>query len=113
MSPRVSLHLVKTAHTMAWAFFAGCILALPVYAWHGLFDVAWVLIALVTIEVGILAVNGWRCPLTDVAERFTDDRSDNFDIYLPAWLARHNKRLFGSFFAVGVFYTVARWTGWV
>jgi hypothetical protein len=23
------------------------------------------------------------------------DRADNFDIYLPVWLARHNKVIFG------------------
>ena len=28
-----------------------------------------------------------------------DDRSANFDIYLPLWLARHNKTIFGSVFA--------------
>jgi hypothetical protein len=29
-----------------------------------------------------------RCPLTGIAARYTDDRRDNFDIYLPPWLAR-------------------------
>jgi len=113
MSPRVSLHLVKTVHTLAWALFAGCILALPVYAWRGAFDVALLLIVIVFVEVGILWANRWRCPLTDVAARYTDDRADNFDIYLPRWLARYNKQIFGSLFAVGLLYTLARWQGWV
>jgi hypothetical protein len=46
-----------------------------------------VLIAVVSVEVLILIANGWRCPLTAVAARYTDDKRDNFDIYLPA-LAR-------------------------
>ncbi len=39
------------------------------------------------VEVAVLAFNGMRCPLTDLAARYTDDRRDNFDIYLPLWLA--------------------------
>lgn len=111
MSPVASLRAVKVIHTIAWALFAGCILVLPVAAWQGEFGVALVLIAVVLLEIGILLVNGMRCPLTAVAARFTDDRRDNFDIYLPLWLARHNKVVFGWLFAGGVAYTLARWIG--
>lgn len=112
LAPQTTLRVVKALHTVAWAFFAGCILALPVYARRGAFGAAAVLIALVLVEVCVLAINRWRCPLTDVAARYTDDRRDNFDIYLPRWLARYNKAIFGSFFALGVLYTLARWQGW-
>ena len=61
------------------------------------------------VEVVILAANRMRCPLTAVAARHTDDRQDNFDIYLPLWLARHNKRIFGTLFGLGVLYTAAVW----
>jgi len=50
----------------------------------------------------VLWLNGWRCPLTDVAARYTDDRRANFDIYLPEWLARYNKQIFGPMYAVGL-----------
>ena len=30
-----ALVAVKIVHTIAWAFFAGCILAIPVASWHG------------------------------------------------------------------------------
>ena len=43
----------------------------------------------------MLAVNHMRCPLTDLAARYTVNREDNYDIYLPPWLARHNKQIFG------------------
>lgn len=36
--------------------------------------------------------------MTDWAARFTNDRADNFDIYLPNWLARYNKAIFGTLF---------------
>ena len=63
----------------------------------------------VSIEVITLAVNGMRCPLTGFAARYTDDRADNFDIFLPAWLARNNKRIFGSMFVAAELFLFWRW----
>lgn len=108
--PQQALRIVKLVHTMVWALFAGCIVAIPLFAWRGLLTWAAVLIAIVFVEVIVLAANRMRCPLTDVAARFTDDRADNFDIYLPVWLARYNKVIFGALFAAGVLITLARWT---
>lgn len=111
--PRVSLTGVKLIHTAAWAFFASCIFALPVAAWRGDFGVAAGLIGFVLVEVAILVANGMRCPLTAVAARYTDDRRANFDIYLPLWLARYNKVIFGWLFVAGLAFTLARWVGWL
>jgi hypothetical protein len=107
-APDISLRTIKTLHTAVWGFFAGCILAIPCFAWRRHFETAWVLIAIVTIEVAVLAANRMRCPLTSVAARYTDDRRDNFDIYLPLWLARHNKLIFGALFAAGIVYTTVQ-----
>lgn len=103
------LILVKLAHTLVWAVFAGCILALPLASWLGEHRVAGWLAALVAGEVAVLAVNRWRCPLTAVAARYTSDRRPNFDIYLPAWLAEHNKRIFGTLYVAGLIYASAGW----
>ncbi len=111
-SPATSLHAVKAIHTVAWAFFAGCILAIPVFAWQRELRTAGALIALVFVEVVVILVNRWRCPLTGVAARYTDDRRDNFDIYLPLWLARYNKIIFGSLYIAAVVFTLVRWQGW-
>jgi hypothetical protein len=67
-----------------------------------------VLTGIMLSEVLVLVVNGWRCPLTDLAARYTDDRRANFDIYLPLWLAANNKRIFGSIFAAGVVFSIWR-----
>ena len=53
--------------------------------------------------------NRGRCPLTGVAAKFTEDRADNFDIYLPIWLARHNKTIFGSLFLIGELSVLGCW----
>ena len=107
--PAIALRVVKIVHTVVWAFFAGCICAIPVFAWWGRFPPAAVLAAIVSVEVAVLAFNSLRCPLTDVAARYTPDRADNFDIYLPLWLARHNKHVFGTLYAAGMIYALVRW----
>ncbi len=104
-----SLRAIKLAHTVVWAFFAGSIVAIPLLAAAARFRAAFVLVAVVMVEVVILAVNGMRCPLTGVAARYTDDRRDNFDIYLPEWLARHNKTVFGTLFVLGAALAVVLW----
>jgi hypothetical protein len=106
LSADAALRAVKVVHTLAWALFAGCIMALPVFAWNRDFVAAWILIALVSFEVLVLIANGWRCPLTAVAARYTEDRHDNFDIYLPLWLARYNKEIFGTLFVAGIVLTL-------
>lgn len=108
-SAPAALRAVKIVHTLAWALFAGCILVLPLVAWRGQFSAALLLIALVSVEVSVLLANGLRCPLTDVAARYTDDRRPNFDIYLPLWIARYNKQIFGPLFVAGILFTVIMW----
>src|SRR4051794_9594082 len=101
MAPATSrvLITVKLLHTAVWLFFVGCILSIPLAAAQRRFAVAELLAALVLLECAVLACNGGRCPLTDLASRYTEGRCANFDIYLPEWLARHNKTIFGALFA--------------
>jgi len=109
VTPTAALRAVKLIHTLVWAFFAGCIFAIPVFAWRARFSAVVVVAGLVVFEVVILVVNGWRCPLTGVAARYTQERRDNFDIYLPLWLARHNKLIFGWLFVAGLVFALALW----
>lgn len=109
MSPLSALRVIKLVHTVVWAFFAGAIVAIPYAAWLGRFGWVVVLTAIVLVEVAILAFNGLRCPLTDVAARHTENRRANFDIYLPLWLAAYNKQVFGSLFVAGLVFALARW----
>lgn len=90
---------IKLLHTVIWALFASAILAIPIVALFGALRLALWLSLLVLVEVAVLLVNRMHCPLTGIAGRHTADRADNFDIFLPAWLARHNKLIFGTMFA--------------
>lgn len=103
------LTAIKLLHTTVWAVLASCVLALPIAAFLRQFHWALILTLFIVGECGVLAVNGGRCPLTDLAARFTEDRADNFDIYLPNWLARHNKVIFGTLFALNELIVVWRW----
>jgi hypothetical protein len=79
-------------------------------AWRQ-FRWAAILTGLVLVECAVLAMNRGRCPLTDVAGRYTEDRRDNFDIYLPLWLARWNKVIFGTLFVLGGCFVL--WLWWI
>lgn len=106
MTPASRLFAIKTLHTLVWAIFAGAILAIPVCSYLGHMTVAWALIGFVFLEVLVLVANRMRCPLTDVAARYTAERRDNFDIFLPLWLARHNKEIFGGLYVAGIVWTL-------
>lgn len=103
------LRAIKLLHTAVWAFFALCVFAIPIAAMTGRLGLATSLVAIVAVEVAVLLANGLRCPLTGVAARYTPDRRDNFDIYLPLWLARYNKQIFGALYVAGVIYTIVLW----
>jgi hypothetical protein len=106
---QLTLRNVKLLHTVIWAFFAGCIVALPVVATARQFRFALLLIFVIGVEVLVLLANRLKCPLTGVAEGYTEERQDNFDIYLPLWLARYNKHIFGVLYVLGVIYTALLW----
>ncbi len=108
--PARALRTVRIVHTAVWAFFAGSIVAIPVAALLRRFDLWLALVAVVMVEVLVLAANGMRCPLTAVAARYTDDRRDNFDIYLPLVIARYNKQIFGALYVAGIAVGVVLWT---
>ena len=91
------LVFIKLLHTAIWVGFNVCFV---MAVWSGLagrFDVwFWVPVALIAAECVMLYFNDWICPLTPIAARYTDDRHDAFDIYLPRWVARHNKAIYST-----------------
>jgi len=104
-----ALVAIKLAHTVVWAFFVGCIVAIPCFTAGAQFVLAALFAAIVAIEVAVLVLNRMRCPMTPVAARYTADRRPNFDIYLPEWLARYNKEIFGTLYAAALVFLVVSW----
>lgn len=109
MRDETALRIIRAMHTLIWAFFVGCILGAPIAAWLGHFTLAGILVGLVAIEALVLLFNRWTCPLTNVAARYTQQRQENFDIYLPLWLAKHNKSIFTALYFLGATYSAFAW----
>ena len=103
------LTAIKALHTLIWAVLAGCILVLPWLAYRRRFRWAAILSAAIWVECAVIVLNRGRCPLTDWAARYTQDRAANFDIYLPLWIACYNKAIFGTLFFCGELLLLERW----
>jgi hypothetical protein len=106
MSPASVLVAIKTMHTLVWALLVTIIPAVPWFISRRRWRTAAILIAIVLTECAVVAFNSLRCPLTDIAARYTADRAPNFDIYLPVWLAANNKIIFGTLFPLELFWAV-------
>jgi len=94
---------IKLIHAIIWFIFASAIMYV---CYAGVFNkinrLVWVCISAVVFEGIVLLINKGKCPLTSIAGKYTDNRSVNFDIILPEWLAKYNKILFTSIFLVGL-----------
>jgi hypothetical protein len=100
---------IKLIHTIIWAFL---VLVIFYILFTGIFDkinvYTFIAIGLVVIEGLILLLFGWRCPLTVVGEKYTDNHEIGFDIFLPKWIAKNNKAIFGAIFGIGAVIVILR-----
>ncbi|MDD5040500.1 MAG: hypothetical protein PHY34_05120 [Patescibacteria group bacterium] len=96
------LTAIKLLHTLVWLIIGPSIVYMVYSAAIGQINVfTWIGVALSIGEAIVILVNKWTCPLTPIAARYTEDRSPNFDIYLPRWLAKYNKHLFTPIMVAG------------
>jgi len=81
---------IKAFHTLAWVSIESCVLYVLYAGLRGRTDRrAGLAGGIVAGEVLVFAGNGFRCPLTDLAERYGAQSGSVADIYLPKWFA-HN-----------------------
>jgi hypothetical protein len=81
---------IKAVHTLAWFSIESCMVYLLYAGFAGRTDRRAAIAAVVVAgESLIFAANGFRCPLTELAEHLGADRGSVTDIYLPGWFA-HN-----------------------
>jgi hypothetical protein len=92
---------IKIFHTLIWIFFAGLIFYI-LYAGisNQINTYTWIAIGLVIGEGIVLILFNMFCPLTIL--------KDNFDIFLPNWLARNNKIIFTAIFLTGLIIVLVR-----
>ena len=99
MAKRGPLIAIKLLHTLVWVFFNVVIFYLLYAVVVDKIDRwVWIGLGVVGLEALVLALFKMACPLTVVALRYADPEPQpaNFDIYLPLWLARWNKLIYGS-----------------
>jgi len=94
------LKLIKSVHTVVWIFFNGVILYMLYAAWTDKIDIwLWVCYGIILLEGLTLLIFKLYCPLTLWARKYSDSDKENFDIYLPNWLAKYNKQIYTSIVA--------------
>lgn len=99
----IKLTFIKISHTAIWVFF-------NVVIFYFLYAVVvnkidkwvWICVSLVLAEGLILLIFKGFCPLTVMARHYSESAMDNFDIYLPNWLAKYNKLIYSIIFAVAI-----------
>jgi len=108
-SSKNKLLLIKSIHTVVWVFFNVVIFYLLYAAITNKIDKwVWICIGFVLVEGLVLLVFKMFCPLTVLARKYSDSTKENFDIFLPNWLAKYNKLIYTTIFCIAVIIVVYR-----
>ena|SRR5688572_11630443 len=109
MSDVRKLIIIKTVHTLIWIFFnlvifyfLYAVMADKIDKW------VWICLGSILLEGLVLLVFKNICPITIVAKNYTQSRKDNFDIYLPNWLAKYNKQIYSTIVLIAVLILIYR-----
>ncbi len=106
---RITIFQMKLVHTLifwvlslcvAYALFSG--VADRITLW------TWVAVGLLFVESVVLAVSGWTCPLTILAERRGAVRGSVTDIFLPRWFADRIFPICGTLYGIALIMIVLR-----
>lgn len=109
MTADEKLKLIKIAHTAIWVFFNVVIFYMLYAVLVNKVDIwLWVGYGIIVLEGIVLLIFKMYCPLTVWARKYSDSTKDNFDIYLPNWLAKHNKLIYTLIMVVILIFTIVR-----
>lgn len=97
MTNAQKLTATKLIHTIIWVFYNSVISYLLYAVISDKIDIwVWICFGLILVEGLILLIFKNVCPVTIIARRYSDSKKDNFDIFLPNWLAKHNKLIYST-----------------
>jgi len=95
MTIKVKLAIIKSIHTVIWIFYNLVIFYFAYQVFTDTIDIwGWICFGLIIFECLVLLVFKRMCPVTLIARRYSDSTKDNFDIYLPNWLAKNNQLIY-------------------
>lgn len=104
MTNENKLVTIKIIHTLIWIFYNVVIFYILYAAIFNLTDARlWIAFGLVGFELLLLLIFRFYCPLTLMARKYSDSQKDNFDIYLPNWLAKYNKLIYSGIVLFSIF----------
>jgi len=100
---KITIFHIKLVHSIAFWILSAC----TVYAlYSGIADRitpwTWVAVGLLLLESAVLAISGWRCPLTILAERRGALRGSVTDIFLPKVCADQIFPVCGTMYGVAI-----------
>ena len=100
---RITIFHIKLVHTVVFWLLSACV----VYALYSgvagrITPWTWLAVSLLLVESGVLAVSGWKCPLTILAERQGALQGSVADIFLPKKLADRIFPVCGTMFVVAL-----------
>lgn len=111
MQKETKLILVKLLHTLVWLFFNVVIFYMLYAVISNKIDIwLWIGYGLVLLEGLVLLLFRFYCPLTLIARKYSDSTKENFDIYLPNWLAKYTKLIYTSIMVLITIITAYRLT---
>jgi hypothetical protein len=103
------LFYLKLIHTIIWVFY---VLVFFYILYAGIYNkidlYLWIAISLEIMEIVILIIFKGKCPLTIWGYKYIDIPEIGFDIFLPRWLAKYNKRIYGSGLFIVMFIIIYR-----
>ncbi|MEO5996617.1 MAG: hypothetical protein ABIN89_07795 [Chitinophagaceae bacterium] len=110
MQSETKLIIIKITHTLIWIFF-NFVIFYMLYAViaNKLDKWIWIGYGLFILEGITLIIFKLVCPLTIWARKYSISSKDNFDIYLPNWLARYTKLIYTSILVIIMCLTIYRY----
>lgn len=107
MKNETKLFTIKMVHTLIWVIF-NFVIFYMLYAVivNKLDKWLWIGYGLFFLEGLTLVVFKFFCPLTIIARKYSNSTKDNFDIFIPNWLAKHNKLIYTSILVLIIILTI-------
>lgn len=106
---KITMFQIKLVHTLVFWVLSLCVLYTLFSAITDRMSTwTWVAISLVLLESVVLALSGWTCPLTILAERMGAVRGSVADIFLPRWFADRIFPICGTTYGIALALIVLR-----
>jgi hypothetical protein len=107
MPDETKLIVVKIIHTLVWIFFNVVIFYMLYAVIINKLDAwLWIGYGLIALEGVTLIIFKCSCPITNIARKYSISSKDNFDIYLPNWLAKNTVFIYTSILAIVTILTI-------